>query len=176
VKNPSSKSCVGKDNSVKKIKAVALDIDGVLTDGTFIWGPNSEEYKAFSFSDIMGISLGTKAGLIFALLSGENNLLIDRFAEKMHIVDIYKGCQNKAEALISFAKNHHLNLDEICFMGDDVNDIGALEIAGLSAAPANAHKSVKQKAALITEKSGGQGAVRELLDIILTKNNECVKT
>ena len=90
----------------------------------------------------------------------------------MKIADIYKGTKDKATALISFAKKNKLELNQVCFMGDDVNDIGALEIAGLSAAPANAHKSVKQKAALITEKSGGQGAVRELLDIILTKNGE----
>ena len=157
---------------MKKIKAMALDIDGVLTDGTFIWGPNGEEYKQFSFSDVMGISLASKAGIIFALISGEDNVLIDRFAEKMKIVDVSKGCKDKAAALISFSKKYELELNQICFMGDDVNDIGALEIAGLSAAPANAHKSVKQKAALITEKSGGQGAVRELLDIILTKNGE----
>ena len=86
---------------MKKIKAVALDIDGVLTDGTFIWGLNGEEYKTFSFSDIMGISLGSKAGLIFALISGENNPLIDRFAQKMKIADVYKGSKDKAAALIS---------------------------------------------------------------------------
>lgn len=157
---------------MKRIKAVALDIDGVLTDGTFIWGTNGEEYKQFSFSDVMGISLASKVGIIFALISGEDNAMIDRFAEKMKIVDVSKGCKDKAAALISFAKKNKIKLSQICFMGDDVNDIGALEIAGLSAAPANAHKSVKQKAALITEKSGGQGAVRELLDIILTKNGE----
>ena len=157
---------------MKRIKAVALDIDGVLTDGTFIWGTNGEEYKQFSFSDVMGISLATKAGIIFTLISGEDNALIDRFAKKMKIADIYKGTKDKAAALISFSKKYKLELNQICFMGDDVNDISALELAGLSAAPANAHKSVKQKAALITEKSGGQGAVRELLDIILTKNNE----
>ena len=152
-----------------------MDIDGVLTDGTFIWGSNGEEYKAFSFSDIMGISLGSKAGLIFALISGENTPLIDRFAKKMKIADIYKGTKDKAAALISFAKKNKLKLNEICFMGDDVNDIGALEIAGLAVAPANAHKSVKQKVALITKKSGGNGAVRELLDIILTNNKKCDK-
>jgi 3-deoxy-D-manno-octulosonate 8-phosphate phosphatase (KDO 8-P phosphatase) len=155
-----------------KIKAVAMDVDGVLTNGTFIWGPNGEEYKSFSFSDIMGISLGSKAGLIFALISGENNLLIDRFAEKMHIVDIYKGCKDKSAALISFAEKYNFNLEEVCFMGDDVNDVSALEIAGLPAAPANAHKSAKQKSRLITEKSGGNGAVRELLDIILTSKSK----
>ena len=152
-----------------------MDIDGVLTNGTFIWGPNGEEYKSFSFSDIMGISLGSKAGLIFALISGEDNPLIDRFAKKMKISDIYMGTKDKAAVLISFAKKNKLKLNEICFMGDDVNDIGALEIAGLAVAPANAHKSVKQKVALITKKSGGNGAVRELLDIILTNNKKCDK-
>ena len=152
-----------------------MDIDGVLTNGTFIWGPNGEEYKSFSFSDIMGISLGSKAGLIFALISGEDTPLIDRFAKKMKISDIYMGTKDKAAVLISFAKKNKLKLNEICFMGDDVNDIGALEIAGLAVAPANAHKSVKQKVALITKKSGGNGAVRELLDIILTNNKKCDK-
>ena len=157
---------------MKKIKAMALDIDGVLTDGTFIWGPNGEEYKQFSFSDVMGISLASKAGIIFALISGEDNVLIDRFAEKMKIVDVSKGCKDKAAALISFSKKYELELNQICFMGDDVNDIGALKLAGLSAAPANAHKCVKNKVDIITKNSGGKGAVRELLDIIITKNGE----
>ena len=146
---------------MKTIRAVALDIDGVLTDGTFVWGLNGEEYKKFSFSDVMGISLASKAGIIFALISGEDNVLIDRFAQKMKIADIYKGTKDKAAALILFAKKNKFELSQICFMGDDVNDIGALEIAGLSAAPANAHKSVKQKATLITKKEIGRASCRE---------------
>jgi 3-deoxy-D-manno-octulosonate 8-phosphate phosphatase (KDO 8-P phosphatase) len=155
--------------AMKDIKAVALDVDGVLTDGTFIWGHNGEEYKQFSFSDVMGISLASKEGIIFALISGEDNALIDRFAEKMKIADVSKGCKDKAAALISFSNKHKLELNQICFMGDDVNDIGALELAGLSAAPANAHESVKQKVKFVTTKAGGNGAVRELIDFILAK-------
>jgi 3-deoxy-D-manno-octulosonate 8-phosphate phosphatase (KDO 8-P phosphatase) len=155
---------------MKKIKAIALDVDGVLTDGTILWGSRDEEYRAFSYSDIMGISLGIKSGLIFALISGENSPLIDRFAEKMHIVDIYKGCKDKATALISFTKKYNLNLDEVCFMGDDVNDIAAIDLAGVSAAPSNAHNIVKQKVDIVTNNSGGKGAVRELLDLILEEN------
>ena len=154
---------------MEDIKAVALDVDGVLTDGTFIWGPNGEEYKQFSFSDVMGISLASKAGIIFALISGEDNILIDRFANKMNIADIYKGTNDKAAALISFSKKYELELNQICFMGDDVNDISALELAGFSAAPANAHESVKQKVKFVTTKAGGNGAVRELIDFILAK-------
>jgi 3-deoxy-D-manno-octulosonate 8-phosphate phosphatase, YrbI family len=157
---------------MKDIKAVALDVDGVLTDGTFIWGPNGEEYKQFSFSDVMGISIASKAGIIFTLISGEDNALIDRFAQKMKIADVYKGTKDKAAALISFSKKYKLELNQICFMGDDVNDISALELVGLSAAPANAHESVKQKVKLVTTKAGGNGAVRELLDLILLKNEE----
>lgn len=154
---------------MNKIKAIALDVDGVLTDGSFYWSMNGEELKKFSFSDVMGVSLGRKAGLIFALISGEDNVLIDRFARKMAITDTYKGCKDKASALRSFAEKNALDLSEICFMGDDVNDLGALELAGLPAAPANAHASVKGKAKLITIKSGGNGAVRELIDLILEK-------
>ena len=154
---------------MEDIKAVALDVDGVLTDGTFIWGPNGEEFKQFSFSDVMGISLASKAGIIFTLISGEDNILIDRFAQKMKIADTYKGTKDKAAALTSFAKKNKLELNQICFMGDDVNDIGALELAGLSAAPANAHESVKRKVKLVTTKAGGNGAVRELIDLILAK-------
>jgi 3-deoxy-D-manno-octulosonate 8-phosphate phosphatase (KDO 8-P phosphatase) len=157
---------------MKDIKAVALDVDGVLTDGTFIWGQNGEEFKQFSFYDVMGISLASKAGLIFVLISGENNNLIDRFAEKMKIVDISKGCKDKVSALISFSKKNNLDLKQICFMGDDINDIAAMELVGLSAAPANAHDSVKEKVDIITKNSGGNGAVRELLDLILAKKNE----
>lgn len=152
-----------------KIRAVALDFDGVLTDGTFIWGPNDEEYKKFSFQDVMGISLGVKSGLIFALISGEDNPLIDRFAKKMCIVDIYKGCKDKALALRNFAQKYNLELEQVCFMGDDVNDASAMELAGLAAVPATAHEAARKKAKLVTKCSGGQGAVRELLDLILSE-------
>jgi 3-deoxy-D-manno-octulosonate 8-phosphate phosphatase (KDO 8-P phosphatase) len=152
-----------------EIKAVALDVDGVLTDGTFWWGANGEEYKRFSFADVMGISLGRKAGLIFALISGENSPLVDRFAVKMGINDIYAGCKDKGSALKAFAQKHSLELSQVCFMGDDINDVPALELAGLAAAPATANESARRKASFVTKHSGGQGAVRELIDLLLSQ-------
>jgi len=157
-------------DKTKQIKAIAMDVDGVLTDGTFYWGPEGQEWKRFSFYDIMGISLGSKAGLIFALISGEDNILIDRFADKMGIVDTYKGCKDKAAALRSFAEKNALPLTQVCFMGDDVNDLPALELAGFSAAPAGAHGDVKKKVTMMTERNGGQGAVRELIDYVILNN------
>ncbi len=142
---------------MNEIKAVAMDVDGVLTDGSFWWGPGGAEFKQFHFADVMGISLGRKAGLVFALVSGEASPLVDRFAEKMGITDVYKGCKDKAGALRAFAEKYGLDLRSICFMGDDVNDLCALEIAGLKVAPANAQKAVRQRADLVTERSGGRG-------------------
>jgi 3-deoxy-D-manno-octulosonate 8-phosphate phosphatase (KDO 8-P phosphatase) len=153
---------------VHKIKAVALDVDGVLTDGTFVWGPNGEEYKKFSFLDVMGISVGIKSGLIFALISGEDNPFIDRYARKMGIVDIYKDCKDKASALSNFAQKYGISLQQVCFMGDDINDTTTMELVGLAAAPSNAHGSASVKADLVTKRGGGQGAVRELIDFILS--------
>jgi len=156
---------------VQAIKAVALDVDGVLTDGTFWWGPEGAEFKRFSFADVMGISLARKAGIRFALISGEESQLVDRFARKMGIAHVFKGCKDKGAALRAFAAEAHLELGEICFMGDDVNDLPALRIAGLSAAPANAVLAVKRVVARLTEKSGGNGAVRELIDGLLAESN-----
>jgi len=152
---------------MKNLKAIALDVDGVLTDGGVWWGPNGEEWKRFSFADIMGVSLARKSGLRVALISGEDSPLVDRFAAKMEITDVEKNCKDKARALRSLAERHGLALSEICFMGDDVNDLGAMDLAGLAAAPADAVRGVLEKASFIASRDGGKGAVRELVDAIL---------
>jgi 3-deoxy-D-manno-octulosonate 8-phosphate phosphatase (KDO 8-P phosphatase) len=154
-------------SSFARIKAIVLDVDGVLTDGGFWWGPNGEEWKRFSFVDVMGVSLATKAGLIVALISGEDSPLTDRYARKMGIIDVEKNCKDKARAMRTFAERRGLSLSEICFMGDDVNDCAAMQIAGLSAAPANANPAVLRKAAFQASRNGGNGAVREVVDAIL---------
>jgi 3-deoxy-D-manno-octulosonate 8-phosphate phosphatase (KDO 8-P phosphatase) len=149
------------------IKAIALDVDGVLTDGGVWWGPGGEEWKRFSFIDIMGVSLALKAGLVVALISGEDSPLVDRFATKMGITDVEKGCRDKARALRAFADRRGLSLADIAFMGDDVNDLEAMALAGLSATTANAVQVVRETAAFVSARQGGHGAVRELVDAIL---------
>lgn len=151
-----------------KIKAIALDVDGVLTDGGMWWGANGEEFKRFSFSDIMGISLAHRMGIIVTLISGEPSPLVDRYAAKMNIQDVTKGCRDKATALRQFAERKKLQLTEICFMGDDINDLEAMQICGLAAAPANARAAVLAKADFIAHNEGGCGAVRELVDALIS--------
>lgn len=149
-----------------EIKAVALDVDGVLADGTFWWDAHGVELKRFSFRDVMGIARAMRAGMIFALISGEKNGLVDRYAAKLGITHVWQGCKDKAAALREFAESQSLELANICFMGDDVNDLGAMAIAGYAAAPADAHESALAAANHVTKHSGGNGAVRELLDFL----------
>jgi 3-deoxy-D-manno-octulosonate 8-phosphate phosphatase (KDO 8-P phosphatase) len=153
---------------MRHLKAIALDVDGVLTDGGVWWGPNGEEWKRFCFADIMGVSLARKAGLLVALISGEDSPLVDRFAAKMGITDVEKNCKDKAQALRRFAERRGLSLHDVGFMGDDVNDLEAMRIAGLAAAPASAVPGVLECAAFVASKPGGMGAVRELVDAILS--------
>lgn len=155
---------------IPQIKAVALDVDGVLTDGTFWWDAHGEELKRFSFRDVMGVASAMRTGVVFALISGEQNGIVDRYATKLGIAHVWQGCKDKAAALREFAAAQSLGLEEICFMGDDVNDLSAMELAGFTAAPADAHESVLEIVKLVTKRPAGNGAVREMLDFLaLTK-------
>jgi len=158
---------------VKEIKAIAMDVDGVLTDGSVWWGPNGEEWKRFHFADIMGLSLARNAGLVIALISGEDSPLVDRLATKLGISDVHKGCKDKAGAVRLFSQNHGLRLQEICFIGDDVNDLPALNIVGVSACPADARPSVRETCQVVTKLAGGNGAVREVVDWLIGSACPC---
>ena len=157
-----------------ELQAIAFDVDGVLTDGMLIWSSSGEESKSFSFSDIMGISLLRRLGIKMALVSGEPSPLVDRYAQKMHIPFIAKGVRDKAAALREFASSAGFVLQHTCFFGDDVNDLCAMEIAGLSACPSNAAAEVLKAVTgggFVCSAPGGHGAVREFADAILAARN-----
>jgi len=156
------------------LRAIAFDVDGVLTDGTFIWSETGEESKRFSFTDIMGVSLLRRLGLKMALISGEPSPLVDRYAEKMHIPFVMKGTRDKATALRDFTTKFEIPLEQACFFGDDVNDLSAMEIAGLCACPSNAAAEVLSHVAehgYLSPLPGGHGAVRSFADAILAARN-----
>ncbi len=155
---------------MKGVRALALDVDGTLTDGGVWWGPGGQEWKRFCFADIMGVARALRAGIVITLISGEDSPLVDRFARKLGIEDITKGCRDKAEALREFAERQGLALSEICFMGDDVNDLPAMDLAGFSAAPADAQPAVRTRAGHVTEARAGNGAVRELIEMLLARD------
>lgn len=153
-----------------------MDVDGVLTDGTVLLDEAGRESKRIAFADIMGVSLGRRAGLLFALVSGESGPTLNHIATKFGIGEVYGGCKDKAAAVRDFAARHGLDLAEICFIGDDVNDIAALEICGLAIAPADAHPAARASAASVTTLRGGGGSVREVIDSLLRDLSDPVAT
>lgn len=163
-------------DGLQRLQAVAFDVDGVLTDGTLTWSASGEESKSFSFADIMGVSLLRRLGVKMALISGEASLLVDMYAKKMYIPFVAKGTRDKPGALREFAAKFGLELETMCFFGDDVNDLAAMELTGLCACPANAAAEVLayvgERAAagsgFVAKQSGGRGAVREFADAVLS--------
>ena len=150
-----------------RIRAVALDVDGTLTDGAIYWSESGEEIKRFHFLDIMGIARAQRlCGVSFALISGEESPLIHRFAAKLSIETVFTGCKAKGDALIEAAQRMNLEPGQFAFMGDDVNDLPALRLAGFKAAPMTAHPAVLEEAEFISDRPAGSGAVRSLIDFI----------
>jgi 3-deoxy-D-manno-octulosonate 8-phosphate phosphatase (KDO 8-P phosphatase) len=152
------------------LQAIAFDVDGVLTDGRLTWSVGGEESKSFGFADIMGISLLRRLGIKMALISGEDSPLVDRYAEKMYIPFVVKGTRDKAGALREFVERCEVAMEQTCFFGDDVNDLGAMEIAGLCACPADAAAEVQAYVAAhgyVAPLPGGHGAVRSFAEAIL---------
>ena len=118
----------------------------------------------------MGISLLRRLGLKLALISGEPSPLVDRYAAKMHMHHVVKGTRDKASALHDFATKYSITLEQAWFFGDDVNDLPAMQIAGLCACPANAAQEVREHVAehgFLSTQLGGQGAVRQFTDTLL---------
>ena len=149
------------------IKAVAMDVDGVLTDGTVWLDETGRESKRVSFADIMGVSQGRQAGLHFAFVSGESGPSLDQIAAKFGVLEVYRGCKDKAAAVREFASRHDLGLSEVCFIGDDVNDLPAFDLCGLAVAPADAQPAALARASLVTTRPGGAGSLREVVDALL---------
>jgi 3-deoxy-D-manno-octulosonate 8-phosphate phosphatase (KDO 8-P phosphatase) len=157
-----------------RLQAIAFDVDGVLTDGRLTWSGTGEESKSFSFADIMGVSLLRRLGVKLALISGENSPLVERYAEKLRIKFVRKGTRDKAGALREFVAAAGVTLEHTCFFGDDVNDLFAMEIAGMCACPADAAGEVMAYVAehgYVSPLPGGNGAVRSLVDAILAARN-----
>ncbi len=152
---------------MKKIKLIALDVDGVLTNGQLVFGNQGELMKKFHAQDGLGISLAHNAGLKTAIITGRKSQMVELRSAELRIADVYQGTLSKIEALDHLMAKYNLTLEEIAYVGDDLNDLPVLVRVGLPCAVANAAPEVKQYAQLVTKEAGGNGAVREVIEYIL---------
>ena len=151
----------------RKIKLVGTDIDGVWTDSKMYVTPEGEWMKAFSTYDGMATAMLRNKGIIVAILTGENSDVVLSRAEKLKIDEVYVDEHEKLKRLIYLTKKYEISMDEVAFIGDDVNDLEVLNVVGLSAMAGNSPILDQFSPDYVTTRHGGNGAFREFADIIL---------
>jgi YrbI family 3-deoxy-D-manno-octulosonate 8-phosphate phosphatase len=157
---------------LREIRLFATDVDGVLTDAGMYYSESGDEWKKFNTRDGMGIKLLQKAGLVTAIVTQERTRLVARRAEKLAIPELHQGVMDKLSVIRDMAIRHGIPLRQVAYIGDDVNDIEALQAVGFSAAPADGLPQVLEIVDHVCRQKGGEGAVRELAEMILCSRVE----
>jgi 3-deoxy-D-manno-octulosonate 8-phosphate phosphatase (KDO 8-P phosphatase) len=166
-----SKSLHGR---LANVKLLLCDVDGVLTDGTVLFG-DGKEYKRFNIQDGLGMLLLKRAGLRVGWVSNRPSSVTKQRAEELKIDFLSQEKSNKVESVELILKKTGASWDDVCFVGDDVVDLGALKRAGVAVAVSNAIPEAKAIAHYVTKARGGEGAVREVVLLILKAQNQWKK-
>lgn len=152
------------------IKLIALDVDGTLTDGKIYTDDKDNNLKAFNVKDGFAIAQWIKEGGMVAIITGKTSNIVQRRADELGIQEVVQGVANKVPELQKLIKKLGITLEEVAYMGDDINDLGIMRISGISAAPKNAALEVLERVSFIATKDGGDGAVREFIEFLMKKN------
>ena len=152
---------------LSQIRLFATDVDGVLTDGGMYYAESGDEWKKFNTRDGMGIKLLQRAGIITAIVTQERTKLVARRAEKLTIPELHQGVMDKLSLVRDMTARYGLTLSQVAYIGDDINDLETLKAVGFSATPADGMPQVAAAVDYICRKKGGEGAVREIIDMIL---------
>lgn len=152
----------------RRIKLLAFDVDGVCTDGRLFYGPDGCALHAFHARDGLGLVKARQAGLVCAAISGRSSKNVDARLGELKVPFIRQGIAHKDAELRQILDEVGVGVDEVCFVGDDVNDLPVMRIVGLSVAPADAEPEVLAEAMAVTQRVGGSGVLREVVELILT--------
>lgn len=156
----------------KKVKMLIMDVDGTLTDGKVYIGPHGEEFKAFNIQDGLGIKMLRGKGIIPAIITGRNSEIVDTRAKELGIDEVYQGIENKLEIYNLLKGKYDIFDEEVAYIGDDLNDLPIMNQVGLSCCVANAVDAVKDQVDYVAKRNGGEGAVREVIEMILWAHND----
>lgn len=151
----------------RHIRLLALDVDGVMTDGRLYFQSDDQEIKSFGTQDGLGIKLLRQAGIRIAIITGRESSMVSRRAKALGIEHVMQGCDDKLEALQSLLAELNMELWQVAYCGDDLPDLSAIKHAGLGISVPNAPPYIREHADWITERSGGHSAVREICDNLL---------
>ncbi len=151
------------------IRMFLTDSDGCLTDGGMYYTEAGDEFKKFSALDGKGLSLLREAGIITGIITGENRELVRRRAQKLHLDVLKMGIENKLPIVEAVAAEYHIPLSQICYVGDDLADLPVISSVGFGCSVRNGMPAVRDAARYVTATPGGQGAIREIADLILSQ-------
>lgn len=152
-----------------RIKLFAMDVDGTLTDGKIYMGSSGEVCKAFHIKDGMGIRMLIAHDIIPAIITGRYSKIVENRAKELGIVEVHQGISDKSAVFHGLLKKYHLDAKESAYIGDDINDLDVIALAGISFAPKDAAPEVKKQVSVVLSSKGGNGAVREAIEEILTE-------
>lgn len=154
-----------------KIKLFATDIDGTMTDAGMYYTEDGIELKKFNFRDGMGFKLLREAGIKTAIITSEASAMVKKRADKLKVDYLSMGSWEKLDFVKNICKDLDITLDEVAYIGDDINDIELLQAVKYKACPNDAVKKVKEiEDIIILENKGGEGAVREFIELLLEYN------
>jgi 3-deoxy-D-manno-octulosonate 8-phosphate phosphatase (KDO 8-P phosphatase) len=151
----------------RKIRLLVMDVDGVLTDGRMVLSDRGDELKMFHTHDGIGLALAHRAGLKTALVTGETSPIAKARGEKLGVGVVVLGARRKGDVVDTLLAEHGMSADALAYIGDDLLDLPALQRAGLAVTVADAVADVKAVAHVVTKAPGGQGAVRECVELLL---------
>ncbi len=152
---------------LKRIKALFTDCDGVLTDCGMYYCESGDRFKRFNAKDGMGFGLLRRKGIITGIITGEQSQIVESRAERLCLDELHMSAHDKLSVLKDIALRRGLDFSEIAYIGDDINDLDVLRVVGFSVAVADASDAAKDAAMYITKRNGGEGAVREVIDMML---------
>ena len=157
------------------IKMLILDVDGVMTDGKLYFAEDGVESKAFNILDGHGIKMLQKTGVEVAIVTGRKSEMVATRAGNLGISTLIQGREDKLTAVHEIIEAKNLTLEEVAYIGDDLPDLKAVRQVGLGISVPNGYSLVKQHADLITTANGGEGAVREVCDLIMAAQGNLTK-
>ena len=150
------------------IRLLVMDVDGVMTDGKVTYTSDGQELKSFNIKDGVGIKRAQASGIETAIITGRTSPMVERRALELGITHLIQGREDKVTALFELLGNMSLSADQVAYIGDDLPDLAAIETVGLGACPADAVAAVKSRAKWVSTRTGGDGCVRELCDLLVS--------
>ena len=152
----------------KNIKILAMDVDGTLTDGKIYISNDGQESKAFNVKDGLAIKkIYEEYNVIPVIITGRYSKIVEIRASELGITEIYQGIHNKRKILEFLCQKYNISLENVAYIGDDINDLDAIRISGLSFAPLDCANDIKEFVDIILTTNGGEGAVRECISYLL---------